>query len=358
MDLVGFVNALLINIKEIAGNNDTQTKITPVGFLKMLYENNATTKINNEEAIRSGQDRTVKVRYMQRGLESEVSEVDDCETPVEPEWKETTITRPYFSKIGIFISDADMRKYEREATQTLREGTPATPLMSALYQVIAVKVNGLLQKMDTNLVTAQSTKWGKNVAYGAATAQTVNFGTSASLSDGYVKLLEDAQINEVNDQLLVCGNGIVNRYDIYNRFKTGADAAGIGALPLNSYYDPKSVSIWGANHFGVFAKGMVGIVEWNKNVGDYSGQRGNSIFFTLPLPVQVGDNILPVTFDAQLTYVDCPTYDDEGEKVADRGWKLIISKNYGLFNAPADAFASSDRLYQMNGSFHYVATNN
>lgn len=358
MDLVGFVNALLINIKEIAGNNDTQTKITPVGFLKMLYENNATTKVNNLADIQSGQDRTVKVRYMQRGLESQVSDVDDCDTPVEPEWKETTITRPFFSKIGIFISDADMRKYELEATQTLQEGTPATPLMNALYQTIAVKVNGLLQKMDTNLVTAQAAKWGKNVAYGASTAQTVNFGTTATLSDGYVKLLEDAQINEVNDSLLVCGNGIVTRYDIYNKIKNGFDASGIGALPLNSYYDPKSATIWGAEHFGVFAKGMVGIVEWNKNVGEYAGQRGNSIFFTLPLPVQVGNEVIPVTFDAQLTYVDCPTYDAEGELLQSRGWKLIISKNYGLFNAPADVFASTDRLYQMNGSFHYVATNN
>ena len=128
------------------------------------------------------------------------------------------------------------------------------------------------------------------------------------------------------------------------------DASGIASLPLNAYYDPKAATIWGADHFGVFAKGMIGIVDWCKNVGNYAGEKGGSIFFTLPMPLQVGDKVLPITFDAQLKYEDCPT-EDHG-----RGWILLISKNYALFNAPTDAFAETDRLNGMNGSLHYVAT--
>lgn len=356
MDLIGFVNALLFNISVIAGMNDPQTKITPVGFLKMLYENNAVAEINNLAELRAGQTRDIKLRYIQRGTESDVSERDDCETPITPEWQETTIPNTQFSKIGIYISDEQMRKYQQEAAQTVTTGTPSAPLMRGLYETLRVKINGLLQKMDTNLITAQSTKWGKNIAYGSSDAQTIALGKTPGLNDGYVKLLADAQENEVLDNLIICGNGKVTQYDIYQRIKNGFDSHGIGALPLNAYYDPKTASIWGANHFGVFAKGMVGIVDWNKNVGAYAGVRGESIFFTIPMPLQIGNEILPVTFDAQLKYEDCPIFDDNGTKIADRGWKLIVSKNYALFNAPNDMFAATDRLNGMNGTFHYVAT--
>lgn len=108
MNLIGIVNALLVNISLIAGLNDPQLKVTPSGFLKMLLENNALTEVKNLPDILSGQDRQIKLRYMQRGLESEVSDRDDCETPITAEWKETTIENPLFSKIGIFISDEQM----------------------------------------------------------------------------------------------------------------------------------------------------------------------------------------------------------------------------------------------------------
>lgn len=353
MELVGFVNALLENIKVIAGLNDPQTKVTPVGYLRMLMENNAMTEINNLPDLQAGRAREVKVRYMQRGTEGDVSSVDDCSTTVTPEWKETVIPSPLFAKIGIFISDEDMRKYQAEADATVNAG--GAPMMRALYDTILVKVNGLLQKMNTDLVTAQNSKWGKNVVTGAATAQTVTFGTEAGMEDGYVKLLADAQENEILDDLLVCGSGKIVNYDIYQRVKNGVDAKGVGALPLNVYHDPKAAAIWGANHFGVFAKGMVGLVDWCKNKGAYQGERGGSIFFTLPLPVQVGNNIMPIEFDAQLKYVDCPTTDAEGAVTQGRGWQLFISKNYALFNVPADAFAAGDRLNGMNGAFHYVA---
>jgi hypothetical protein len=57
-----------------------------------------------------------------------------------------------------------------------------------------------------------------------------------------------------------------------------------------------------------------------------------------------------------LKYETCPQYNNEGVKIADRGYKLIISKTYGLFNQPSDAYKVGDPLAGVNGSFHYVAT--
>ena len=51
-----------------------------------------------------------------------------------------------------------------------------------------------------------------------------------------------------------------------------------------------------------------------------------------------------------MKYIDCPS---EGQP---RGWKLIVSKNYGLFNAPSDQFATGDRLAGVTGTFLYKAT--
>ena len=354
--LTGFAQAVIKNINLVAKQNDPQLKLTPTGFLKLLLENNATTEINNIEELRKGLKRTIKLRYLQRGLESETSQVDDCETPLGATWKESEITSPLYEKIGIFISDDEFRQYEEEAVQTLALGdAQQAPLMRGFYEVLLTKLIGLIGKIDTDLISAQAAKWGKNAAYGLSqAAQTLYLGKSADFNSGYVKLLEDAILNEVNDSLLICGNGLLTRYDIFNKLKTSPDAAGFGALGLNAYYDPRTITGWGQNHFGAFAKGCVGFVDWNAYVGAFAGQKGDSVFFTLPVPVELDGSLTSLVFDCQLKYIDCPVY--EGNTlVQPRGYKLIVSKHFGLWNAPTDSFQSSDRLNGVTGAFHYIA---
>ena len=55
MNLVGLIAALYVNIAMIAGINDPQMKVSPVGFLKMLLDNNATTEVVNLSELRKGQ---------------------------------------------------------------------------------------------------------------------------------------------------------------------------------------------------------------------------------------------------------------------------------------------------------------
>ena len=357
LTLTGVAAAIMMNISAIAGLNDPQLKITPVGFLKMLLENNAMTEVNNLSDIQAGQKRSIEIKYMQRGIESEVSSVDDCDTPITAAWKTTSIGNPLFSKVGIFISDEDMRKYVTAATNPQALGNSAQAVSKALYETVLTYINALLQKIDGNLVAAQALKFGVNAAYASADAQSIALGTKAKMDDGVVKLVLDAEANEVYDELLICGNGLVRAFDVYNKLKSGTDANGFGALDLKAYSDPKTVAGWGANHFGVFAKGTVGFVDCPQNVGIYAGEQGGSFFFQLPMPLPLSDGtILPLAFDCQLKYIDCPEKNGEGEVIAKRGWKLIISKTYGLFNLPSDCFKSGDPLYGVNGSFHYVAT--
>lgn len=356
VSLKGFASAIIYNISVIAGLNDPQLKISPVGFLRMLLENNALTQVLNAEELQQGQARDIKVRYQQRGLESEVSDRDDCDTNITPEWKESNIGAPLFNKIGIFISDDQMRKYELAATNPTALGKDAVNVSRSMYETILTHIGALLGKIDSNLVAAQATKWGTNAAYGTADAQNIALGTKADMEDGLVKLQLDAETNEVYGDLLICGNGRVRAFDLYNKLKNGFDASGFGALSLNAYSDPKTVAGWGKDHFGVFAKGTVGFVDVNKNVGVYAGEKGDSVFFQIPMPAMVNGVVVPISFDCQLKYETCPQYNAEGVKIADRGYKLIISKTYGLFNQPSDAYKDGDPLAGVNGSFHYVAT--
>lgn len=354
--LTGFAQATIKNLNLVAKQNDPQLKLTPTGFLRLLLENNAMVDINNIEELRKGLKRNIKLRYLQRGLESEVTSTDDCETPLSADWKEYEITNPLFSKIGIFISDDEMRQYQEEAVQTLALGdAQQAPLMRGFYEVLLTKLIGLIGKIDSNLIAAQATKWGANAAYNLSTAaQTLALGKSADFSSGYVKLMEDAIINEVNDNLLICGNGLITRYDIFHKLKTNPDSQGIGALPLNAYYDPRTIAGWGKDHFGAFAKGTIGFVDWNAYVGAFAGEKGGSVFFTLPVPVELDGSLTSLVFDCQLKYIDCPEEKEKGG-TQPRGWKLIVSKHYGLFSAPTDAFAATDTLKGVNGAFHYIA---
>ena len=358
MNLIGFVNALLLNIGVIAGLNDPQYKVTPVGFLNMLLENPATTQISNLSQLQNGYDRTIKVRYLQRGLESSVTDKDDCDTPIGAVWKETEIGAPNYSKIGLFIPDSEFRKYQEEASKTLSVGTPAAPMMLGLYNLLLTQIQAMLQKIDGNLVSAQATKFGKNIVSGNTTPVNVNFSTTISQTDGITKILSDFAANEMVGTPILVGNGAVNNWQLAQSMKTGIDQGGFGASNLKYYNDFKTSTLWGANHFGVFSQGTIGLVDYNKNVGPFAGEKGGSIFFTLPIPVQLANGTLTTfKFDAQLKYEDCPVYDDLGAKVADRGWKLIISKYYGLFNLPNDVFATGDPLEGVNGSFHYIGAN-
>lgn len=230
--------------------------------------------------------------------------------------------------------------------------------MRGFYEVLLTKLIGLIGKIDSNLIAAQATKWGANAAYRLSTAaQTLQLGKTADFSSGYVKLQEDAILNEVNDNLLICGSGLITRYDIFHKLKTSPDSMGIGSLGLNAYYDPRTINAWGENHFGVFAKGTVGFVDWNAYVGAFAGEKNGSVFFTLPVPVELDGSLTSLVFDCQLKYIDCPIYggDSGKELIQGRGWQLIVSKHYGLFNAPSDMFHNDDRLNGVNGSFHYIA---
>jgi len=353
MDLIGIKNALLVNIGKIAGLNDPQYKITPAGALKAVIENNAVKDVINMAGLESGQDTTIKIRAVVRGVEADVSNVDDCETTITPAFVETEITKTDFHKIGIFLSEPLLRTFEAQAAAGFQVGGVTVP--SILYEMILTKVNGLIQKIDRTILTAIESGKGKNAVTGSTSAQTVNFASTLTDDDGYVKLLTDAETNEVTGDLMIIGSGVVRNFNLLNKLKTSADENGFGAVQMDVYNDPKAATVWGVNEFFAVQKGSLGFVDWLKNAGVYGGLKGGSLFFTIPMPVQLENGeVTSLTFDAQIKYQDCPIYADNGSLIAARGWILEISKSFGVYTAPLTMFAATDPLYQVNGIFHYI----
>ena len=77
----------------------------------------------------------------------------------------------------------------------------------------------MIQKIDRNIVTAINAAWGVNAVTGNANAQIVTFSASPTSDDGAVKLLLDAEANEVSGELMILGSGIIRGFEALDKLK-------------------------------------------------------------------------------------------------------------------------------------------
>ena len=370
---LGYAPYLLQHLKAVAADNAPETKVTPTGFLKLLLENNPLLQIPDFEKLRlsngEGNIRQVQLKYLQRALTSQTSTSDDCDNDLIPAYAETTLTAVTFRKISFFITDQDIALYEEQAAQTVAQGLPPTPFMQEHLTTLMSLVNGLVGAINKDLISR--VVFGKNITTGSNAATDINIPQDATvhnLSYGIGKLLADAQDNEFAGMPLLAGGGLFNTFMNEKGFTTAGFTGidnGRALSQLKWYYDnytQAASGAWGANKIGMFSKGSVGFVDLQKYIGFRAGTKGISTFFQISLPVMPSQNDGTadlMTFDAQLRYIDCPTEISTGYSTVtvNRGWQLIISKNYDLFQLPSDAYQSGDVLSGNNGALLYNVTN-
>jgi hypothetical protein len=363
----GYAPNLLKSISELAGQDDPQFKITPSGFLKMLLAANAVRGARVLElSLPSGQKRQVFVKYAQRDSINSVQETDNCDIDVTPLYLESELTAPRVAKKGIYISFEDLRKFQEDAIRTVAIGQPSTKLMQEHVSAIMRAANSILGRIDTRLIG--DVVWGVNVVTASNAAQTININKNANQNDltsGLTKILADAFENEMWGSLDIVGSGLFNNYELQ---KIAAVAAmnGVDVSKFSGYQfwaDLYAKAGWGTNQIGVFNRGSIGFVDLNKFVGSFSGPLGVSTLFQASLPVATNQNdgtVNGMTFDMQLKPIDCPTVllNGYGEETSyDKGYALFITKNYGLWQIPSDAYRSDDRLDGANGSLRMTITN-
>ncbi|GEO08771.1 hypothetical protein [Segetibacter aerophilus] len=370
----GFVPGLLLASKQVyTGAVDPSTKITPLGYLRMLLRRGMITNGNPNLVSASienqGHIRNVTIKYKQRSTAGKSVTTDDCSIQATPGYLEATIPSLLFRKNGTFISYDEIRKYENEASQTVMVGRPAPPMgiMRELWDRVIDKGQGLLQDVDNDLLTAQAAAFGKNVTTGLNTAKTVNFPLSTAsnpLAQGMTMLMTDIMDNEIPPtDVDIVGSGLIN--NVYMQMNLNTQNTKDQNYPNmfpNLYWDWNTTSKWGANQFAVFQRDAVQFININKWGGNFGGDKLSSWLFTLNLPLADSSNnneLSSFKFDAQLRHIDCPqeVEIDGVPTQVDRGWVLDLMANYNQFNIPTDAYNAADRLTGNNGTLRYTATN-
>lgn len=364
----GYCPALLRSIESIAGENAPSRKLHVAGFLAMTFccQNSSVSPINDGFSS-DGQQRALTVSYSQRPILSQVQDEDDCDInnlPVKLEWDLGAMRHKQSS---FFISDDLITRYCAESAASVGVGLPATQVMREHYDNILAHANIVLRAINRDLVTLGSTEFGNNVTTGSNAAKTINIAKTPSLdlSAGIIQLMQDFQENEICGDPCIVGGGLFSAFDKSLMMaccnQAGFDYSRIG-LP-RFFFDKDTASILGTNQIGVYSPGSVKFISRNKYVGSYAGEKGNSMFFTMALPVAefgcAPDCLNDLVFDVQMKYIDCPTSVTVNgtAQTVNRGWQFIISKDYSLWVQPDDAYRVTDPLGGTNGTLRYNITN-
>lgn len=355
------------HIAVLAGMNDPSIKITATGMISMLKKSQPEVKLTSPQ----GATRNLTVKYRKRSVAALTETTDDCGLDSLPAYQEQNIETTLFRKFSFMVEDEDIRRYCEDAQRTIAIGGMPTPFMQEHLTLMLSQVNGLIQAVNQDIVTAQATAFGKNAVTGLSTTTAVNFNDDSTVNlvaEGFTKLLTDYQVNEGQGTPQIVGSGIIHSLMLQNqKGAVGPNMGGINqsilANGMEFHYDPYAATAWGANQFGVFMPGAVALIEADKYVGGFAGRKGASEFGNILLPlagnITDGMNVPSISFDLQMRYIDCPTELSpyEGTQTVDRGWQIILSKRFALWNQPSNAFYPGDRLTGVNGSLRYTASN-
>ena len=271
--MLGFAPYLLFQSKAVFDGIAPSTKITPIGYTRMLMDNSKANIVSKGIDDGSGHIKNVTIKYRTRLPKGKSATTDNCEIDARPAYSEATIAATMFRKYAVLLEDDTIAKYEVEACKLMNpSGTALTgvsPLMQEQWEVIMETINGLMQDINDDLVTKQVTNFGKNQTTGSTAVKTVNFPlstTTNNLSSGMTMVMSDARLNEMNiANAMIVGSGLVDAYYIQQVQKAiGMGQSGFdpSKMALPTYYnDFDCAGAWGANQFGIFEKNAVQLIE-------------------------------------------------------------------------------------------------
>lgn len=359
---------LLKSLDQVFGYENTpQYKIDNIGFISLLKSQKADIKLNRPNG--NGAIDFLQVKYRQRAVVGQTGTSDTCATANISPYQEAAVPLNIFRQYSLFIDDALIQEYTSDANQIQTVGMPPSMATKEMIDQIMAATNAIMVGLDTDLQNA--VVYGNNVRVNTNAAQNLNITlntTNLPLQDGLTQLLADAITNQfAAGKPQIYGSGLFLNFMMQQNAKglaqNGLDTA-IEAMGVKFFYDQYAQNILGSNQIGVFSPDAIAMVEFDRFTGKNAGQKGISYFGNIPLPMQLtGDRIIPVTFDYQLRYLDCPeavaqVNDYYGNPVVgERGWQMIISKKVGLFQPPTNAYKASDSLVNTNGAIRYTITN-
>lgn len=362
----GLAPYLLNDMRSVVNGAYAGTKVDLKGFLAMLTSGAGANPI--QTSTLAGHKKEVRFHYKKRNTKAQTDTSASCDNVLTPARIETTVSVGNTRQIAWHLPDELVATYMEEASQ--RVSVPGGPINGAsaeLLDIIMSGANGILEGVNDDLLGLVT--WGRNKVSGSNAAVTLNISKDASvqkLDGGFPKLLSDYKRNNLSGTPNVVGAGLFYAYMLSQSYK-GLDFAGmnsaIAAGGINFFADQDFADAVGANHIGVFEPGSIQLVEYLEYTGFKAGQKpGASEFGVIALPAVSSDGtVLPVKFDWQLKYIDCPTTLTDaysgGTATYQKGWSFIMKKDFGLFQIPSDAYRNEDGNIAVNGALRYSVTN-
>lgn len=373
----GIALAILLAQKEVFRNAAPQFKLTPAGILDFSLSQNKPKILSANMDDKSGYIRDLKIRSKRRFATGMSATADDCSIQSTSPYYEQDMPSLLFRKVSLWFDWNTIETFTKDALATQTLGTPATAIMTEVIDSMQAALNGLIGDINTDLLTQQASAFGKNVATGNNAVSNINFAlnsTNNALNSGMPEIMSQAMLNEVQlNGSSIIGSGFINNYYLQQAAKgiaqNGVDTSRF-TMPT-FFYDPYATAAWGANQFGLFEKDSVQFLNICKFRGVKAGRWGNSQFGVVSWPVMDslggGAGLRELEFDFQAKELDCPqegvvlsndqAYGGANTIDTGRGMQFDLMCHYNSVHVPATAYMTGDRLYQVNGTFRYAATN-
>lgn len=363
----GFAPYLLNDLRSVAGAATPATKVDLHGFLKFLYTGAGASPI--QTSTLEGHKKEVRIHYRQRNTKAQTDTSASCDNVLTPARIETTVSVGNTRQIAWHLPHALVAQYLEEASSrtNLPGSNPMTGVSKEMVEIVYAGANGILKAMNDDVLGIVS--WGYNSAAASAAAVTLNLPKDKNIQDltvGMIKLLSDYHLNGLTGRPQIVGSGLMYSYMLSQPMMASPDTFGfnsaIATANADFWADQDFNTVIGSNKFGVIEPGAIQLVEYIENLGFQAGRLANSQFGVMPIPVvdPLG-NAIPVMFDFQLKEIDCPTtltdaYTGQTATYT-KGYSLILKKEFGLFQIPADAYRHEDVQRSVNGSLLYTASN-
>lgn len=362
----GYSLGVLQHTREITKGATPQYKVEPYGALASLLTAHSQGVIKNDSY--DGHFKTVKVKAKQRITPDQTRTSRSCSNTITQPYLERTVSVANVRQIAIHVEDEVIAAFDNYASAMQDAGQ--VRLMNEHMDSVMTAASALLQSVNTDVVALMTAAVGVNRATGLSTAQNINIPQNTStivLSNGITKILADFAQNQMSGRPIVVGAGLFHNWMLSQAAK-GIDQSGVMSRIQAAGFDffadyTVGVDLGAANNILVYEKDAIHLVEYMRYQGFKAGQKpGASQFGIMTLPGDLGGGqLVPVKFDFQLRYNDCPEemeyVDGEESIIVQPGYNLILTKQFGLDTIPANAYRSGDVLEGNRGSLLFNITN-
>lgn len=310
-----------------------QTKRTRIGFTEGLTSEINTDGVDQMVIPSNGKNRLVKLRYNQRAIPDDiittVANPADCKNGIESAPLEVDLEVNCYAEYKMAFDQADLRTLCESGNEyrlsVIRDGIDA---------LLTNMNNQLLAKMVLNFGTYQD---------GSAEKDFALIDTNQPVPYEWAKMVQEYQeIGGQGDMPLVVGACGFDLYAIManmgccNQFGTDVSRA-TTAFYFKDDNVNNIVGRPGSCSGVMLVPGMVQILQWYKNVGEYAQPWNGKYEYE-----QLVDPVTGLIFDMDTHYDDC-----------DRRYVIKLYKHFDLHVIPADAYKPTDRLFGTNGSLKF-----